>query len=187
MDMDKASVLARLRAGLQSGKAVKWVVAAGLCGMLLIFLSEIWPSSAAPAASDTVSSDVFVQQLEQRLTDLVSNIDGAGQSRVMVTLENGVQYVYATEQKANSNRVEDSGDTSSRVSQQDDTEESVIVVDAKDGRNGLLVTELEPVVKGVVVVCEGGDREDVRQRIADTVTTALNITSKRVYVSKLSL
>ena len=117
---------------------------------------------------------------------MVGNIDGAGQNRVMVTLENGVQYVYATEQKTGSNRVEDTGDSSNRLSQQDDSEESVIVVDAEDGRKGLLVTELEPIVKGVVVVCEGGDQEDVQQRVSQAVTTALNITSKRVYVTKLS-
>lgn len=184
--MDKTAGLSRLRSMVADGKAGKWIVAAGLLGMLLIFLSEFWPSSASDTAEQAMTSEEFVQKLEQRLTEVVGHIDGAGQNKVMVTLENGVQYVYATEQKANSNRVEDSGNTSTRLSQQDDTEESVIVVDAKDGRNGLLVTELEPVVKGVVVVCEGGDREDVRQRVADAVTTALNITSKRVYVTKLS-
>lgn len=185
--MDKETWLSRLRAWATQGKAQKWIIAAGLLGMLLILLSEFWPKSQQTVlAGTTITSEEFVQQTEQRLTEIVRNIEGAGENQVMVTLENGVQYVYATEQKANSNRVEDTGDTSSRISQQDDTEESVIVVDGGDGRDGLLVTELQPVVKGVVVVCEGGDQEEVRQRVSDAVTTALNITSRRVYVTKLS-
>lgn len=185
--MEKETWLGRLKALGTDGKARKWLIAAGLLGMALIFLSEFWPSSTQTASTgNSLTSEEFVQKLEQRLTEVVSNIDGAGQNRVMVTLENGVQYVYATEQKTGSNRVEDSDDNSNRISQQDDSEQSVIVVDAENGRNGLLVTELEPIVKGVVVVCEGGDREDVQQRVSDAVTTALNITSKRVYVTKLS-
>lgn len=185
--MDKETGWSRLRTMMVDGRGKKWIVAAGLLGMLLIFLSEFWPNNSQQAStSQAVTSEEFVQQLEQRLTEVVGNIEGAGQNKVMVTLENGVQYVYATEQKTGSNRVEDTGSASNRVSQQDDAEESVIVVDAENGRNGLLVTELEPIVKGVVVVCEGGDREEVRQRVSDAVTTALNITSKRVYVTKLS-
>ena len=41
-------------------------------------------------------------------------------------------------------------------------------------------------VKGVVVVCEGGDLPQVQQRIIEAVTTALNISSKRVCVTKSS-
>ena len=40
------------------------------------------------------------------------------------------------------------------------------------------------VVKGVVVVCQGGDNAAVSQRIVDAITTALNISSKRVCVTK---
>ena len=72
----------------------------------------------------------------------------------MVTLENGVEYVYATQEKINTDRQEDDG----RISQRDDSDKSIIVVDTEDGKQGLLVTEIQPTVKGVVVVCEGGDR-----------------------------
>lgn len=176
----------RLREWLTGEGSKRWLMVAGIAGLLLIFLSEFLPSSGeTSAAAGSMTSEEFTATLEERLTEIVGNIDGAGKNRVMVTLENGVQYVYATEQRVNSNRVEDTGDASSRLSQQDDTEESVIVVDAADGREGLLVTELEPVVKGVVVVCEGGDREEVRENVAEAVMTALNITSRRVYVTKL--
>ena len=46
------------------------------------------------------------------------------------------------------------------------------------------MTEVQPVVKGVVVVCDGGDDPVVQQRVIDAVTTALDITSVRVCVVK---
>ena len=72
------------------------------------------------------------------------------------------------------------------MSERMDTKESVIIVDTENGRQGLLVTEIQPTVKGVVVVCRGGDQPIVQERIVSTITTALNISSKRVCVTKLT-
>lgn len=83
---------------------------------------------------------------------------GAGKCRIMVTLENGVEYVYATQQKVNTDRQEGTDGNSSKLNQRDDTEESIVIVETENGRQGLLVTELQPTVKGVVIVCEGGDQ-----------------------------
>ena len=47
-----------------------------------------------------------------------------------------------------------------------------------------LVAERYPAVRGVVVVCEGGDRADICERVTEVVTTALNISKRRVCVTK---
>ena len=49
-----------------------------------------------------------------------------------------------------------------------------------------MTAELEPRVKGVVVVCEGGDRPEVVGKVVDAVTVALDISSARVSVSRLT-
>ena len=40
-----------------------------------------------------------------------------------------------------------------------------------------------PEVRGVAIVCEGGDDEQINEKIKNAVTAALNITSKRVYIA----
>ena len=40
-----------------------------------------------------------------------------------------------------------------------------------------------PEVRGVAIVCEGGDNEIIAEKIQNTVTAALNITSKRVSIA----
>ena len=58
------------------------------------------------------------------------------------------------------------------------------MVDGTNGRSGLVRTRMEPVVKGVVVVCEGGDDPPTVLRILEAVTTALAISSARVCITK---
>ncbi len=170
---------------LKGGKGRKLVVALGVAGIGLILLSEFWPQKSKEAVAKA-SAEEFVTKTEEKLMAIIGSIEGAGTCQVMVTLENGVEYVYASQQKLNTDRVEDQSGNSNKVSQRDDSEKSIIVVDTDEGRKGLLVTEIQPTVKGVVIVCEGGDQPLVRQRIVDTVTTALNISSQRVCVTKKS-
>ena len=180
-----SGTLTRLSAFLKGEKGTKIIVAVGLVGMGLILASNFWtPKSDKQVAAAKASAEEFVAKTEAKLAALVGSIEGAGACQVMVTLENGVEYVYATQDKINTNRVEDTNGDSNKVSQKDDSEKSIIVVDTDQGRQGLLVTEIQPTVKGVVVVCQGGDNAAVSQRIVDAITTALNISSKRVCVTK---
>lgn len=169
----------------KSKKGINVIVAIGLFGMLLIFISTLFPEknkSSNPNMKPSMSAEEFVAKTEEKLSEIIKSIEGAGECRVMVTLENGVEYVYAREQDINTDRKEDGSGKSER----DDKRESIIIVDSENGRHGLLVTEIQPTVKGVVVVCQGGDQPVVQERIINLVTTALNISSKRVCVTKLS-
>ncbi|HOB36530.1 MAG TPA: stage III sporulation protein AG [Candidatus Avimonas sp.] len=169
----------------KSKKGINAVVAIGLIGMLLIFLSTLFPGRDKPVEKGlkaSMTAEEFVSKTEKKLSQIIRSIEGAGECRVMVTLENGVEYVYAREQDINTDRKEDDSGKSER----DGKRESIIIVDTENGRQGLLVTEIQPTVKGVVVVCQGGDDPVVQERIASLVTTALNISSKRVCVTKLS-
>ena len=179
--------LSRASAFLKGGKGTKVIVALGLAGMGLILLSNFWPAkSGSQPKTAQLTAEEFTVQLEKKLTELVGSLEGAGESKVMVTLENGVEYVYATQDKVNTNEVQDTDGDSNKLTQQNDSEKEIIVVDTENGRQGLLVTEIQPTVKGVVIVCEGGDNAAVQQRITQAITTALNLSSSRVCVTKAS-
>ena len=153
--MGKAG-LKRAAEYLKGPGGIRLLVAVGMAGILLILLSELLPSGKdgeADQGGDTVAEQTLL--LEQRLEKIVSGIDGTGRCRVMVTLENGVKYVYA----------------------------DVAGTAGMTGRDaGALVTELQPTVKGVAVVCEGGNDEGVRRRVTEAVTAVLHITANRVCV-----
>lgn len=163
---------------LKGKNGVRCIVIVGAIGIGLIFLSEWFPRREKTEKAVTEDTATYVQTLEERLTETISRIDGVGACRVMVTLENGVEYVYASEEKTGSD-YKTEGDALSRA---DDNEQSVILVQTDQGYEGLLVTELQPTVKGALVVCEGGGDAVVQERVRAALCAVLNVTDKRVCV-----
>ena len=171
-----------------SQKQAKWLTVLGVAGMLLIMLTGLWPDSSGPAdvSQDVVGSlDAHAQQTEQRLAEILKQIKGVGAVHVMVTLENGVEYRYAADEKQSGDSVftyADGSNAPSKVQEKEDREQSYILVDSSGGKKPLVLTELSPRVKGVVVVCSGAGNPVIRQRVTDAVTTALGVTSLQVCV-----
>ena len=162
----------------------------GIAGMCLILVSTILPEGKKqnPAlGGEELASQVYTQQLEERLTKLVQQIDGVGKCQVMVTMETDVEYVYAVEetQKVNETNSYEDGEAL-RLTQQQDTQQKYIVVDAGNGKKeALLKTRKAPSVQGVVVVCEGAKNATVQERVTQAVTIALGIPYNKVCVTKI--
>ncbi len=168
----------------------KFAVAAGLLILALIMVSELGASCTKKEKAVNAAAfdcEEYADSIEKRLGEIVGSIKGAGRVKVLVTLENSEEYIYASDSKQNSDSSEKS-DTNGSISTdtKNDSEESVIIVDGENGREALVRTMLLPTVGGVVVVCDGAGDEEVRARITETVTTALGISSRRVYVTILN-
>ncbi len=169
----------------------KIIIIAVFIAIALIFLSGFFKSDNAAATKtiptqNVITSEQYAENLEKSLTDIVTGIQGAGAAKVLITLERSKEYVYATEQKRSNQTTEDkSGGAATKNEANDDTETKYTLVKDADGAQKVVpVTEVQPVIKGVVVVCDGGDNPAVQQNIITAVTTALDITSVRVCVIK---
>ncbi len=175
---------------MKGDKKVKIIVAIGVIGIALILLSELFVPKSEKAkepaqAATSISSDIT--QLEARIHTLISSIDGVGKAQVMITLEHSAEYVYAKDAKNDTDITKDSTDSEgARITQKGKTEESYVFVDGSSGKQALLTSERAPKVKGVVVVCEGGDDKLVQSRVIDAVTTAFDIGANRVCVTKMA-
>ncbi len=172
----------RLRHAWETDHKTCLIVAAGLSGVVLLAVSCLFGGEEAAVSVAAYDARQYTCELEERLESMVSSVRGAGLCDVMVTLENGVEYIYANEEKTNSDRTQSGDDVSTR----DDNQKTVVTVDAADGRQGLLVTEIQPTVRGVVVACEGAADGEVAALVREAVRTALNITDRRVCVIPLS-
>ena len=169
----------------------KIIIGAGLVGIALIFLSGYLTSGGKSEPQSTASSgttytaEEYEARLESELEGLLMKIRGVGNATVMVTLEQTKQAVYAKEEKTSGQTTEDKSDGTTRNETDSSNETGYILVrDADGSERALPVTEIQPMIKGVVVVCDGGDNPAVQQSIIDAVTTALDITSVRVCVIK---
>lgn len=163
-------------------KQPKTLIILGLAGILLIFLSSLGgktEKNKPTEGTEEISVEQYKESLESDITKMVTDITGSRKVTVVVTLDSGIRYSYAD------TREESSSDKTEKEAQTTDTElkESYITVkSASGGEEALLLKTEMPEIRGVAVVCEGGDDEYINQKILNTVTAALNITSKRVYI-----
>lgn len=161
------------------------LISVGLLGLLLIFLSELGVSEnpKVTSMSQTVENEAYIQSMEDKLGKLVEQVSGAGNCHVMVTLEQGTQYVFASESKKVIDETQSrDGNENSKVQQKDNSESKIVVLEENGVSRPLVETSKEPQVKGVVVVCEGGSSSIVRERVTEVLTTVLGIGSHQVCV-----
>ncbi|OJU13870.1 MAG: hypothetical protein BGN88_01700, partial [Clostridiales bacterium 43-6] len=161
----------------------------GIVGILLIFLSTLLPKSVKSSTTNgLISSEDYVASLEKKIGGMVSDIVGTKKVKVLITLNSGVEYVYANEVKQDTDKMENSqGNDKKDTQQKDSSEKKYVLVNAPSGGQvALLLTELTPKIRGVVVVCEGGENETISDNIKAAVTTALDIPSTSVCVTGIS-
>lgn len=114
----------------------------------------------------------YCAELEGKLEKVLSSIKGAGNVKVMISVDGSPEIVYATDtdEKTTTNS---SGTTSESKSSS--------VVNSSDA---LILTENLPNVKGVIVVSSGAADVGVRLSILNAVATLLGISTEKVNVLK---
>ena len=187
--MIETEAVEKIRAFFKDPKSkdtrVRLIAAAGIIAMLLLLLSDCAGGCekkevSAGASVSNDSYDAYSRQLEERLEAIVSSIDGAGKTEIMVTLQNGVRYIYASADKTSIDTSEKGEE--SRESREN-TENSYIIMETDNGEEALVCTQLMPSVEGVVIVCEGAGDPQVAEQIRAAVTTALGISPNRVCIA----
>ncbi|MGN0543264.1 MAG: hypothetical protein ACI4JG_07425 [Acutalibacteraceae bacterium] len=176
--------ISRISEKTRLSKKMLAAVALLLAGIAALLASELSDAGTTEAVSETqacTANDTaeYERELEERLTSIISAIDGAGNTRVMVTLESGSEDIYLHDFDYGEN-ISPSGKSS--IERKDE----YVIVDGSAGEGGIIVRVAEPKVRGVAVVCEGGGSELVRQQVTQAVTALLDISSARVSVAKMS-
>ena len=187
--MDKEGNLSALLRKWKIGRWQAVVLAAGLIGLVLLCITSL-PTrerSAAGAknpAQESIRIDLtaYEQQLERRLSEIIGAIAGAGEARVMLTLECGSEPIYAIQGKTDSKHSYSENSTEETLS----ANKEYVIIGSGAGEQGLVLKMIEPQVRGVAVICRGGDDIIVRQAIVEAVTAVLGVGANKVSVAKMS-
>lgn len=142
--------------------------------ILIIIYSSTTKSSSSKNISNS-SSDFtareYSQYLEDKLSDILSNISGAGKVKVVITLDGGMRYEYAKESEEITTSNEIGGNTNTKTTKN----EEVVLVTINGKSTPLVIKESYPDVCGVVVVASGAASAQVKLNILRAVTTLLNV------------
>lgn len=154
------------------------VIAVAVVGLTLVFALSVFGGSE----SITKTNDVDYLTLEDRVCEVLSQIKGAGNVKVMINFSDSGEIITATTNNSSIDKTTDTSTSGNRTteSKTDNVSPVIIQQDGKD--TPLIVKELAPDVLGVVVVAEGADNVSVRINLLQAVQTLLNVDSNKIEI-----
>lgn len=158
------------------------LVILGVIGIIIIMLSSLKDNDSSQVNINTVKDeDKYVEMLESKLENMVSNMLGGSEVSVLVTLDSGTEYIYASEYKTDVG-VKEIGSESKKEQSDSNQKTYVIVKDANGAESALIVQTKMPVIRGVVIVCEDGQTASVSVAVKAAVKSALNIDAEKICI-----
>ena len=167
--MDIKSIYKGISTKLQKYKYVGIVVVVGIVLMLLPNLSsEEKKSDVMPETTEQTIS------LQQELEQILSQISGAGQVRIMLNEQVGEERIYQYNEDIT---VSDSSAS---------TKNSIVTVaDADRNENGLIKKINSPIYRGAIVLCQGADNPAVKLAVSEAVSKITGLGLDKIIVLKM--
>lgn len=158
----------------------KYVGLVLLAGLLLL----LWPSGKKdvkaqkeppPVQTGAAEEDFSVAALEEKLSETLSKIHGAGDVSVMLTVQGGSRRVLAQDSK-------ESREADGAYERQSET--VVVSAGTGSGEGPVLLQQLYPRFQGAVVVCEGGGDASVRLKLMEAVSALTGLGTDKIAICK---
>ena len=167
-----------------------------LIGMLLLVVtvpvpskdsgSEESQSRETGSAVSAGSSGEYEAYLEEKTAGILSQVEGAGEVTVMITLKSGGQKIIEKDQSGSSQtttETDSSGGT--RTIEEASSDKTSIYEQTENGASSPYVSkELAPEVEGVVVIAGGGGDPVVQQNITEAVQALFGVEAHKIKIMK---
>lgn len=122
----------------------------------------------------------YESKIEYELTEILSNIKGVGDVKIMVNLEDTAERIPAFNTTTiNENTDENDAGGGVRKVTREDLKQEVVTA---GGDDLVIIKEVKPNVKGVIVVAEGAEDMLVKEKLYSAVKTVLGIPGNKVEV-----
>ena len=152
---------------LKNTKGIGLISICIVVGIVLIIIGNLdfsKPEIKSSVVPETNYIEIYTQQLEDKIIKLIEHIEGVSGVNVMLTLESGNEYVYAQNRNG-------------------EIRDYVIINEADRSESTVLVREVNPQIRGLAVVCGGGDNPLVQSRVINLLSALFNLSTNRIYVT----
>lgn len=127
----------------------------------------------------------YEQQLELRLKELLSHVEGVGEVEVMIVLKSSEEKVWRTDRNSSlSSTKETDSNGGTRDVRNQEISEDTILTGSGGGEGPLLEKELKPEIGGVVVSATGGGSPVIQAEISAAVEALFDVPSHKIKVLK---
>ena len=143
---------------------IKWpdrkkltVILMAAAGIALILLGNLGGKKETTEYTDV---RFYTEYLEERVRKLCISVEGIEEAAVFLTLDCSSEYVYSETGASD-----------------------VLILTGSGGEEAVLLQEIYPRVRGVAVVCTGGDLPRIRETVTELLSAALDLPSHRIKVA----
>lgn len=182
-----------------------YILIIGLVGILLLIVSNIFSSpekkpdiakqesgstkhhaeedSGSLPVNATSSVSELESSYEKELSNMLENIQGVSEVKVMINLESTNVKVYEKDLVTGKQVTEEKDKNGGNRQIEDNTEEThVVFVRQGDKEEPLLVQTKKPVVRGVFVVAKGIENASAKKWVVEAVSRVLDVPTHQVSV-----
>ena len=175
--MEKTVMPEALKRLWEKVKRIKYVLIIVAVGLILMLLPKNKESEQVYAEkADTISFSL--REEEQRLADALSEIDGAGKVKVMLTVRSSGETVVA--QDTDSYTLQEDGET-----RQESSSAAVIVSEGSQKEAPVTLEVIFPEYMGALVVAEGADNSAIKLSLTQAVSDLTGLSTDKISVVKM--
>ena len=161
--MDWVAGTKALREGFRK---YRYVALAALLGIFLMVL----PGTPREQPELETEEKQTAPQLQDSLSRLLGNVEGAGKVEVLLTQKEGARTIYQYNEDIREGNIR---------------RDTVLVNGEDRAENGLIRQVDPPVWQGAVILCQGADVAGVRLALVEAVKSATGLSSDRITVLKM--
>lgn len=118
--------------------------------------------------------------LESKLTEILSKIDGAGDVDVMITFESSEEIVPAYNSNTTTETTKEQDSSGGERTTTSSTENKTMITSSSN--NPVVLKTSEAKIKGVIVVASGASDSDVKEVLYSAVQTSLQVSGHQVEI-----
>ena len=168
---------------LKSIKNIELIIAAIFIGIILIIFFSGSLFGGEKDETVTFTLNEYGSALEKKMEKILSDINGAGKVSVMITFDSGVEIITASTVSKQSNTVIDDYSGGYRETKSVTENDSPLIINGK----AVVLKEIEPTVKGVVIVSEGAGSVRVKIELTKAVSTLLSLQPEKIEIFEMTI
>ncbi len=164
--MDLKEFWTKVDAGL---KRYRYPILIVILGLVLMWLPT---RNRSPEQEPVATVLPFSEDsdLASELSQILSQIEGVGKVKVMLTVSVGESTIYQTDDAISDGSVR---------------KDTVIIKDSDRNDRPLILQTLPPEYRGAIIVCQGGDKASVKLAVLDAVAKATGLSAECISVLKM--
>lgn len=159
-------------------------------GIVLLMLGNDTPVQEREPSVDiqTISTHTVsesadtVTKMEQKLAYTLSQIQGAGEVTVQITVKSSGKKEYAVDTEQTNRTTTESGTETTKQTTEVQEQQTIVQQNQNGAQQALLVETYEPEILGVLVVATGAEDAIVEEQLLHAVATVLQISLHQIMV-----